>query len=115
MMIYPVIIPSQMLQPYQVATHFTFTVLKHSNTLCLIHRRLYHQEFRWSLLPYVNSVEVRRLIILHTEYRHNMVDFEYGCRLQTERKDTRDVPPLVTGGLSPIMDMDEEMRDLSGT
>ena len=67
-MIYPTIIPSQMLQPYQVATHFTFTVLKHSNTLCLIHRRLYHQEFRWSLLPYVNSVEVRRLIILHTEY-----------------------------------------------
>lgn len=33
-------------------------------------------------------------------------------RLKTEDKDTQTLPPLNTGGLSPIMDMDE---DISGT
>ena len=39
-------------------------------------------------------------------------------RLKTaglEGKDTQNLPPLVTGGLSPIMDLDEDIRDISGT
>lgn len=35
-------------------------------------------------------------------------------RGDVDGKDTKNLPPLVTGGLSPIMDIDEEMKDISG-
>lgn len=34
---------------------------------------------------------------------------------EVEGKDTKYLPPLISGGLSPIIDIDEEMRDMSGT
>ena len=35
-------------------------------------------------------------------------------RGDVDGKDMKNLPPLVTGGLSPIIDIDEDMKDISG-